>query len=314
MMTRTSALIMTIGLVLSASVYADDWPCWRGTNGNGIAPDGVAPPLEWSEDTNVVWKSKIPGRGHGSPTIVGDRIYLASANESEGTQFVMALDRETGELVWKSDVYENEEWPKIHLKNTHASTTVACDGESLFVTFYGDAMIRVACLDVDGSIRWKKDVAEFDQRYPFGYAASPLLFDGTVIVAAESEAETALVAYDQANGVEVWRTERPQNSSYSSPILLHVGGRRQLLMNGGQEIRRLRSGNGERALASQGLCETHGRNRGRRRKFRRCQRRLSAVRDMLCRCNWFRSSIVAESTEMLRTDAADLQRLCVRRQ
>jgi outer membrane protein assembly factor BamB len=230
-------LIFISVFALASSVAGEDWPAWRGATGTGIAPQQSEPPIEWSEDENVLWKVEIPGRGHGSPTIVGNRIYLASADEALRTQFVMALDRESGEILWQTTVYETSEWPAIHPKNTHASATVACQGDSLFITFYSDAKIRVASLSTAGEVKWKKDVADFDQKYPFGYAASPIPYKETIIVGAESEAETVLVAYKQADGEEVWRSDRPKNSSYSSPIVLDVGGREQLLMNGGQEIR-----------------------------------------------------------------------------
>ena len=224
-------------LISQPALLADDWPAWRGPTSNGIAPEGPAPPLEWSQSKNILWQTPLPGRGHGSPTVVGDRIYLATADEATFVQSVIAIDRNSGKIVWQTPVYENSSLPPIHDKNTHASSTIACDGQSLFVGFYNSGQIRHVCLDVQGQIRWKKDTAKFNQRYPFGFAASPLMYRDTVIVAAESEAETALVAYRRSNGTEVWRTKRPQNSSYSSPILLTVGGREQILMLGNQEIR-----------------------------------------------------------------------------
>ncbi len=246
---------LAYGLIFSSTAIGEDWPVWRGADGTGIARAGATPPIEWSDTRNVVWKTKLPGRGHGSPTIVGDRIYLASADEAKGTQFVMALDRATGKIVWQSAVYENVEWPQIHPKNTHASSTVACSGEALFVPFYSDGMVRLASLSLDGSLRWKQDIADFDQKYPFGYAASPVLYEELVIVPAESEAETVLVAYRQDTGEEVWRTERTQNSSYSSPILLNVGGRLQLLMNGGREVVAYDPASGEELWRAEGAAK-----------------------------------------------------------
>ena len=117
-------LIVVVCLVVvgSTQIAAEDWPCWRGADGTGIAPEGPTPPVTWSADKNVVWKTKLTGRGHGSPTIVGKRIYLATANEPEFTQSVVAIDRDTGELVWERELYRYDDWPKIHLKSPVAVT------------------------------------------------------------------------------------------------------------------------------------------------------------------------------------------------
>ena len=223
-------------LLLASQLLATDWPFWRGPHRNGIAPAGKLPPLRWSNDQNVLWATPLPGRGHGSPTIVGDRIYLGSANEQDYTQSVLAIQRETGEIAWTKVVYRNRTWPKIHNKNTHASATVACDGQRLFVSFYRDQTISHACLDLDGAIVWQKDLTRFVPEYPFGYAASPLLYRDLVIVAVESNAENALIGMQAATGKEAWRTQRKKNSSYSSPVLLEVGGREQILITGSQAL------------------------------------------------------------------------------
>ena len=226
-----------ISLLYVSGGVGSDWPNWRGPQGNGVAPSGPAPPLNWSDAQNIIWKTPIPGRGHSSPTVVGDRIYLTTADEQAGSQSMLAVDRGTGTIVWQTVVYKNRRWPRIHAKNTHATSTVACDGQRLFSSFYSEGKIRHSCLSRDGEILWQRDLAQFVPKYPFGYAASPVLYGGTVVVAAESEAETTLIALDRKTGDEVWRTPRPTNSSYSSPVLLRVGGREQILISGNQQIR-----------------------------------------------------------------------------
>lgn len=228
-------LLLVIGWAVATS--ASDWPVWRGPTGNGFAPRGPAPPVSWSPTENVIWSTPVPGRGHGSPTVFDQRIYLATADEQAGTQSIVAYDRDTGELLWQRVVYLTTEWPKIHEKNTHASSTVACDGERLYATFYSDGKIRIACLGLEGNRLWQKDLARFDQKYLFGYAASPVLYNGLVIVASEAESETSLIALRTSNGQEAWRTPRPRNSSYSSPAILKLAGRDQLVISGNKEIR-----------------------------------------------------------------------------
>ena len=87
------------------SVSPDDWPWWRGPNRNGIAPANQNPPLKWSEKENVIWKANVPGRGHGSPIVVVNQIFLATADLKKQTQSVMCIDRKTGKQLWKTDVH-----------------------------------------------------------------------------------------------------------------------------------------------------------------------------------------------------------------
>lgn len=256
-MKNTIPMLFAVAISIS-SLQAEDWPHWRGPTSNGIAPAGPPPPLTWDERTNIVWRTELPGRGHGSPTIVGDRIYLATADETTYAQSVLAIARDSGKILWQKTVHKNDDFPRIHPKNTHASSTIACDGDNLFVGFYSDGKIRHACLELDGNIRWQRDTAEFQQRYPFGFAASPVIHGDRVIVAAESESETALVAYHRADGKEVWRTRRPKNSSYSSPVLLNVAGREQILMLGGREIRAYDPETGEELWDAKGAAKHTG--------------------------------------------------------
>src|SRR5690349_5305588 len=88
-----------------------DWPCWRGPTQDGIAAPGQSLPVKWSETENVLWKAPIPGRGHGSPTVIGDAIYLATADREKGSQSVLCLDRRTGKLIWETEVHAKEADP-----------------------------------------------------------------------------------------------------------------------------------------------------------------------------------------------------------
>ena len=223
--------------LLTICSSATDWAQWRGPTGNGVAPDGPMPPLEFGENKNVVWKIKIPGRGHGSPSIVGNRIFIPSAIHDTGEQFLLAIDRATGKALWKTRVHPGGRAPKIHLKNTHASATAACDGERIFITFHHAGHIFLSALTVDGDKLWQQDLGRFTQKYEFGYAASPVLYRDMVIVLAESESTHRLAAFDRAAGKLIWTTLRPKNSSYSTPALAHIDGVDQLICQGNKELR-----------------------------------------------------------------------------
>ncbi len=209
-----------------------DWPWWRGPNGDGVAEAGQSVPAEWSETKNVLWKVPLPGRGHSSPTIVGKRIFLATADERRQVQSVMALDRESGKTLWKTDISQGG-FPKTHPKNSQATPTVACDGKLVFVAFHHNNQITLTVLNLEGKPVWEKIVGAYHpQIYEYGYAPSPLLYDSLVIIAADVEQGGCLVAYNRETGRQVWRTARPKRYSFSSPVVANVAGRDQLLMSG----------------------------------------------------------------------------------
>lgn len=215
----------------------DDWRVWRGPNANGVANSDQRPPTQWSKTSNIVWKSPVPGRGHSSPIVVGNRIFLTTADESNQVQSVLCYDRTTGQQVWKVDANRGGFSPKIHNKNTHASPTIASDGERVFAVFNNNQAAQLTALTVEGDQLWQKNAGGFVPRaYQFGYAPSPLLFDDTVIVASEFESAGFLAAFDVESGNEVWRRRRPPTISYSSPIVGDVAGRQQLLISGCKQV------------------------------------------------------------------------------
>ena len=113
-----------------------DWTSWRGPYGNGVAEAGQTVPVEFSETKHVQWKASVPGRGHSTPIVVGDRIFLTTAREQEETQSVLCYSFTSGELLWEQILVKGKLPSRIHRKNTHASPSVASDGERIYVVFF----------------------------------------------------------------------------------------------------------------------------------------------------------------------------------
>lgn len=122
-----------------------DWPWWRGPNRNGIAAN-QKPPLKWSDTEHVLWRCPVPGRGHGSPTVVGDQVFLATADAEKEIQSVLCVDRRTGRQLWQAEVHHGGFEKKGNSKASMASSTPACDGERVFINFLHDGAIWTTAL------------------------------------------------------------------------------------------------------------------------------------------------------------------------
>jgi len=210
-------------------VQAKDWPWWRGPLRNGTASSDQAPPTQWGADSNVVWKTPIPGRGYGSMCLLADRVYLATADETTGSQSLICLERRTGKVVWNKVVHEQGGMRKNE-KSTAASCTPACDGSQIYVSFPNDGRLMASALDLDGRLVWQTKVSDYIEHQ--GYGASPALYQSLVIVAADTKAGGAIAGLDRNTGKIVWRRERPKLPNYPSPIIIHLFGKDQLIMTG----------------------------------------------------------------------------------
>ena len=231
-----------------------DWPFWRGPRGDGHAPSQPAA-TEWNDSTNVAWQSDVPGRGHSSPTVVGERVYLATAIETESRQAVLAYDRATGERLWETTVHTGglPDDGQIHRKATRANSTVAFAEGSLFASFLNDDHVWVTALDLDGNTIWQRDIGPFSSK--FGFAPSPIPYRSLIIVAADNQGGGYLAGLDRASGEIVWRTSRPALSSYSSPLIAEIAGRDQLVICGCHTVTAYDPATGKELWSCDGTAE-----------------------------------------------------------
>jgi outer membrane protein assembly factor BamB len=211
-----------------------DWPWWRGPSRSGIAPGNQQPPRKWSEQQNVRWRVALAGRGHGSPTVVGDRVYITTADLQRDVQSVLCLDRDTGNRVWEAVVHEGglktNGNKKQNKKASLASTTVACDGERLFVNFLNQEAVWTTALSRQGELMWQRKISPYVVHQ--GYGSSPALYENLVIVSADNKGGGMIMALDRKTGQVVWQRPRPEKPNYPSPVILNVAGRDQLVLTG----------------------------------------------------------------------------------
>lgn len=229
-----------------------DWPWWRGPYRNGVASEGTVP-TKLSESENLNWKVPVPGRGHSSPIVVGERVFLTTADEQKKVHSVLAFDRATGKSLWQVDVNKGAFPAKNHKKNTEASPTLACDGERLFAAFYHHDKVEAVALDLNGKEIWKQAVCPFRPRtFEYGYAPSPLLYGETVIIAAEYDGNSFLTALNRKDGERAWKSARPNMITFSSPVITHVSGKDQLLLSGADQVSSYNPKNGKKLWATPG--------------------------------------------------------------
>lgn len=260
---RRSIVMGSLLLVLGSSgSLAGDWPEFRGPSHQGIsAATGL--PVNWSETSNVTWKTAIPGTAWSSPVAKGDRIYLTTAvptgNGSPAPQSlrVLCLDANSGETIWNFEAFEQPggEEIQIHQKNSHASPTPIVDGDLLYVHFgpHGTACLKLP----DGDLVWR--TRELLYRPTHGTGGSPALADDLLIICCDGQDEQFVVALDKYSGEIRWKTPRdttPQKGfSFCTPTIIDAGGRSQAICPGsdavfaydprtGKEIWRVRYGNG----------------------------------------------------------------------
>ena len=256
--------------------YPRNWHQWRGPEANGVAPHGD-PPVQWSEDTNIKWKTAIPGRGSGSPIVWGDRVYLltavetdrvdesASLTESEppppqpperrgaegrgregrrrggfGGRFrqaapknfyqfvVLCLDCNTGEVLWQRVANEAVPHESLHPTNTYASSSATTDGQYLYASF---GSFGIYCYDLDGDLKWTRDLGEMQTRNSFGEGASPTIHNGTLVVNWDHEGPSFIAALDAATGETKWKRDRDELTTWNTPLIVEAAGRTQVIVN-----------------------------------------------------------------------------------
>lgn len=212
-------------------IASGDWPWWRGPSRNGVAEPGQNPPLKWSDDQNLLWQAAVPGRGHGSPTIVGNQVLLAAADHERGRQLVLSFDLRSGERLWEAVVHEGQLETKGHNnKSSLASASVASDGHRLYINFLHDGAVYTTALSLAGERIWQTKITDFIVHQ--GFASSPALYQSLVLVSADNKGSGLLAGLDRRTGSIVWKRERPQLPNYTSPIVLQAAGRDQLLLTG----------------------------------------------------------------------------------
>ncbi len=214
---------------LSGPVLAENWPGWRGPRSDGTSLEKNIP-VRWSGTQNIVWKVPIPGKGHASPIVWGDRIFVVSALKEQKQRLLLCLDRISGKTLWQRAALEAP-LERINSLNSYASSTPVTDGEKVYVSFLDNDKMFVAAYDFDGNNVWEVRPGVFSSIH--GYCSSPVLWKDKVIVNGDHDGPAYIVALDRTTGETIWKTPRPNMTrSYCAPITHHIDGRNQMILSG----------------------------------------------------------------------------------
>ncbi|HUG18231.1 MAG TPA: PQQ-binding-like beta-propeller repeat protein, partial [Planctomycetaceae bacterium] len=254
------SVILLISCSFVTSLPAQDanernWAQWRGPLATGVAPH-ADPPVEWNDDKNIRWKTPLPGRGHSTPIVWDDRIFVTTAipfgeklppkysgrpgehdNHPVTHRYrfvVLAIDRADGSIVWEKNLNEDLPVEGGHFTASLASASPVTDGKHLFA-FFGS--FGLYCLDFDGNVVWKADLGKMHTKHGHGEGSSPVLHGDTLVVNWDHEDQSKLIAFDKRTGKVRWEVLRDEVTSWATPIVIEHDGRAQLIVSGTGRVR-----------------------------------------------------------------------------
>ncbi|MCP4247971.1 MAG: PQQ-binding-like beta-propeller repeat protein [bacterium] len=233
----------------------DQWPQFRGPLGTGVAPHGD-PPVTWAEDRNVRWKTAIPGRGHASPIVWGDRIFLTTAtpvgdalppqhqhapgaHDNIGTArehdyVALAVSRHDGTIQWRRTLRRARPHESTHESGTWASSSPVTDGEHL-IAYFGSAGLYG--LTLTGELLWELDLGDMHPKHGHGEGSSPALHGDTVVINWDHEGDSFVLAVDKRTGRQRWKVTRDEGTSWSTPLIVEHDGKPQVIISATNRVR-----------------------------------------------------------------------------
>ncbi len=250
-MDRSCGAVLAVVLLVAGPVRAQDWPAFRGPDGQGHSSERGLP-ADWSESKNVVWKAPVPGMGWSSPVVAGGRVWLTTAvDEGDIVLRVLAFDVEQGREVVNVELFRLKNAREINPKNSFASPTPVLEGDRVYVHFGADG---TAALTTSGEVVWKTRLSYQSQH---GAGGSPIVYGDLLIVSCDGHDAAYVVALDKRTGKARWKTNRrqPADQAYTTPLVIRVGDRDQVVSVGayraaaydpmtGREIWRVSYGDG----------------------------------------------------------------------
>ncbi|MFC1541720.1 PQQ-binding-like beta-propeller repeat protein [Candidatus Latescibacterota bacterium] len=222
------------------------WSQWRGPLGTGAALSGN-PPVEWSEQKNVQWKTSLSGTGYGTPVVWGNDIFVSSAILPKGSEpsagsakptepakfIVMALDCTSGEIRWERTAREEIPHQGVHRSSTWSASSPITDGKHVYAYF---GSFGLYCYTMNGDLVWEKDFGDMDIRNQFGEGSTPSLYKNSLVVLWDHEGQSFIVVLDATTGKEIWKKNRDEITSWATPLIVEVDGLPQVITIGTNRV------------------------------------------------------------------------------
>ncbi len=232
-------LFLAFAMVAAPAGAGTSWPQFRGP-ASGHA-DGAGLPLAWSEDSNVVWKVPIAGRGYSSPVVAGGQVWLTTAIEEKPSLRAIAVDAASGEILIDVEAFSPAAWQPSHLENSYASPTPAIEPGRVYVHFgtYGTASLATD----DGRVLWRNDELKID--HEMGPGSSPILWRELLFVNCDGMDQHYVAALEKETGEIVWRARRsvplahkngPHRKAFSTPIVIEDADGPLLISSGADQV------------------------------------------------------------------------------
>ncbi len=228
---RGGLLLAALTLTAISPAHAQNWSRFRGDQGDGTSQQkGI--PVTWSQG-DYEWNIELPGIGHASPVIFGDKLFVTSAEDEGAIRHLFCLNAKTGEQIWSTTVGYNRSHK--HIKGSWASSTPATDGERVYVPFSDEERSTLAAWDYQGNLVWRRNLGPFKSQH--GQGVSPIVFDGMVILANDQDGPSSVIALDAKTGKTVWSVLRgSRETAYATPMIYQPEGQKpQLICLSGPE-------------------------------------------------------------------------------
>lgn len=248
----------------AAAGQAADWSRFRGPNGSAVS-DAQGVPTDWSDSTNLAWKTELPGPGSSSPIIVGDRVFVTcysgygvnrrdAGDVKQLQRHLICVSLKDGKILWDKSVASKQSEDRFSgflQDHGYATSTPASDGERVFV-FFGKS--GVLAFDLDGKELWQTPVGTGSAMNGWGSGSSPILYRDTVIVNAAAESKS-LIALDKKTGKEAWRSDADSiHGSWATPVLVEIpNGKTELVLNAPFEMWGFDPNNGDFLWFAEGV-------------------------------------------------------------
>ena len=253
--------MIALVLIVFSLVFVDNWPQWRGPRGQGVSEEKNLP-LEWSPTKNIKWKTPIAGRGHSSPIVWGNRLFVTTSIEGavipgatavkhivnnevvklpdtvgaerSHTLKLICVDTESGKILWERTVHEGRMYDDRQTANTYASSTPVTDGRYVYAFFGSEG---IYCYDFDGNQVWRASLGGI-AKMGYGEGTSPIIFENLVIVQVDKELGSGsyIAALDKSTGKYVWKTARKNRASWSTPVVVRGAKGVELIASGAESV------------------------------------------------------------------------------